>query len=133
MAYLSLIENIFEKWADALEDVGVNAYMERPAEDIQFPCASLLPLPSGEIGHDLDNSAGGIDLTIQVDIYVRAETPLSKLYELNAVSHETLCGLGFRLTASTTPEMPQSGYKRLISRYARVIGYGEAIADDMSE
>ena len=130
MAYLNIIENVTDYWATALEDVGVHVYTERPSEDIKLPCASLLPLPSGEIGHDMDNSASGIDLTVQVDIFVRAETPLSKLYELNAVSHEALCDLGFRLTAQASPEMPQSGYKRLITRYARVIGYGEAISTE---
>lgn len=132
MSYLNIIKNVFEYWADALSetDIGDRVYMERPAEDITFPCASLLPLPSGEMGYDLDNAASGIELSIQVDVFVRAETPLSKLYELNAVSHAALVALGFRLTASTTPEMPQSGYKRLISRYARVIGYGEHLAEE---
>lgn len=132
MAYLTIIQNVFAEWATALAytDIGARTYMERPDEDIQFPCASLLPLPSNELGHDLDNASGGIDLSLQVDIFVRAETPLSKLYALNAVSHDALCGMGFRLTAQASPEMPQSGYKRLISRYSRVIGYGEPISTE---
>jgi len=132
MSYLNIVTNVFEFWADALSetDIGEETYFERPSGDIKLPCASLLPLPSGELGHDLHNDASGIELTIQTDLFVRAETPLSKIYELNAVSHAALVALGFRLTASTTPEMPQNGYKRLISRYARVIGYGEPLAEE---
>ena len=132
MAYLTIIQNVFASWATALAEteIGTRAYMERPSEDIKFPCASLLPLPSGELGYNLDNASSGIDLSLQVDIFVRAETPLSTLYALNAVSHEALCAMGFRLTAQASPEMPQSGYKRLISRYSRVIGYGEPISTE---
>ncbi len=127
LTYLDIVNNVFEVWADALAEteIGNHAYMERPQEEIQFPCASLLPLPSLDIGYDLDNIAAGIDFYVQVDIFVRDTDKLSKLYELNAVSHEALCGLGFRMTTQASPEMPQSGYKRLITRYARVIGYGE--------
>ncbi len=102
--------------------------MERPAGELVLPCASLLPLPSGELGYDLDNAPSGIELSVQVDIFVRAESSLGYLYALNAVSHEVLCGLGFRMTAQATPDMPQSGYKRLITRYSRVVGYGEEIS-----
>lgn len=132
MAYLDIIQNVFNVWTTALEvtDIGEHAYMERPDEEIKLPCASLLPLPSIEAGHDLDNAASGIDLSLQVDILVRETSPLTKLYELNAVSHEALCGLGFRQTAQASPEMPQSGYKRLTTRYARMIGYGEPISTE---
>lgn len=130
MAYLTIIRNVFAAWATALAytDIEARTYMERPSEPIQFPCASLLPLPSGERGHDLTNSPGGIEMSLQVDIFVNAQTPLSELFSLNAVSHEALCGMGFRLTAQASPEMPQSGYKRLISRYTRVIGYSDPIS-----
>ena len=127
--YLDIIQSVFNTWATALADtdIGERAYMERPAEDIVFPCASLLPMPSPETGYDLANQASGIELHLQVDIFVRSTAPLSKLYELQAVSHEALCGLGFRMTTQASPEMPQSGYKRLITRYSRVIGYSETI------
>lgn len=130
MAYLDIITNVFYAWSDALSDtsIGNRAYMERPSGEITLPCASLLPLPSGELGHDLDNAAAGIELSLQVDIFVKAESPLERIYEINAVSHEALCNLGFRMTAQATPEMPQSGYKRMITRYSRVIGYGEQIS-----
>lgn len=132
MAFLTTIENVFEAWATALSntDIGDNVYMERPDGDICFPCASMLPLPSGELGYDLDNAAAGVELSLQIDMFVRETVPLSKLYELNAVSHEALCNMGFRMTACATPEMPQSGYKRLITRYSRVIGYGEQISTE---
>lgn len=129
MDYLTIIQSVFDVWATALADtdIGNRVYMERPDEDIVFPCASLFPLPSPEVGYDLANLASGIELSLQVDLFVRSTTPLSKLYELNAVSHNALCGLGFRMTSQASPEMPQSGYKRLITRYSRIIGYSESI------
>lgn len=132
MAFLTIIQNVFNTWATALADtdIGERVYMERPAEEIQFPCASLLPLPSNELGYDLANLAGGIELTVQIDIFTRSTAPLSKLYELQAVSHEAMCGMGFRMTTQASPEMPQSGYKRLITRYSRIIGYSEAISTE---
>jgi len=126
MAFLNIIQNVFAVWSKALEEQGIKAYMEQPKKKIEFPCASLLPLPSGEAGYDLDNNPSGIDLSLQVDLF--AQAPLSKLYEMNAISHEVLCSFGFRLTAQATPEM--GSYKRLISRYSRIIGYGEPISTE---
>lgn len=132
LSYLDIANSVFTVWADALAEteIGEHAYMERPSEEITFPCASLLPMPSMDVGHDLSNTAAGIDFYVQVDIFVRDTDKLSKLYELNAVSHEALCGLGFRMTTQASPEMPQSGYKRLITRYARIIGLGETISTE---
>ena len=130
--YLDIIQSVCDTWATALADtdIGERAYTERPAKNMVFPCASLVPIPSRELGYDLANQASGIELYFQVEIYVRSTAPLSKLYELQAVSHEALCSLGFRMTTQASPEMPQSGYKRLITRYSRVIGYSENISTE---
>lgn len=131
MAYLELITNVFNEWAAALAEtsIGNRVYMERPNEDIKFPCASMMPLPSNETGYDLDNAASGIDLTVQTEVLVRSGEKLSTAYALNEASHEAMCNMGFRRTTPTL-EMPMNGYKRLISRYSRVVGYGEPISTE---
>lgn len=129
--YLDIVQSVFDKWADALydTDIGERVYMEPPEKPVEFPCASMLPLPSGELGHDLANAAAGVELTVQTEVLVRSDERLSTAMSLNEASHEAMCSMGFRRTTPTL-EMPQSGYKRLISRYTRVIGYGETISTE---
>lgn len=130
MAYLTTIENVFDAWATAMSETafGENVYFERPDDQMKLPSACMFPLPSNELGYDLDNAASGVDLALQIDVFVRATAKLSEAYALHELSHNAMTAMGFR-AATPTIEMPQSGYKRLITRYARVIGYGEPIAN----
>ena len=129
--YLDIVQSVFDKWADALydTDIGERVYMEPPEKPVEFPCASMLPLPSSELGYEVANAAAGIDLTVQTEVLVRSGERLSTVIKLNEASHEAMCAMGFRRTTPTL-ELTQNGYKRLISRYSRGIGYGENISTE---
>ena len=75
---------------------------------------------------DLEGDESTVIPTLQVDIYTKGQRALTQAYEIDAVSHETLTGMGFRRVAGA--ELIQStdpSIKRLTSRYSRVIGYGD--------
>lgn len=127
----SIIETTYEKWVDAIkEKVGNNYSMENSGTTSRFPYASLYFL--GVLGdtYTLEGDEGTVVPTLQVDIYTSGQKALTKAYEIDEVSHETLVRMGYRRNYG--PELSQNtdpSIKRLISRYTRVWGYGDSFPE----
>lgn len=123
----SIIETVYEKWSDAVKDkVGNNYSMENSSTVTKLPYASLyfMGLPTNE--RILDGSESAVIPSLQVDIYTNGQKAITKAYEIDEISHNTLLSMGFQRTSG--PELTQNvdpSIKRLMSRYSRVIGYGD--------
>lgn len=125
----TIVENTYSKWGEAIsEQVGDNYSMENSSVINHLPYASLYFLGLPGDSYDLEGNEGTVMPTLQVDIYTNGQRSLTKAYEIDSTSHETLIGMGYRRT--TGPELIQStdpSIKRLVSRYSRVVGFGDSI------
>ena len=125
----TIIENTFSKWGEAVSaQVGDNYSMENSSVINHLPYTSLYFLGLPGDSYDLEGNEGTVMPTLQVDIYTNGQRALTKAYEIDSTSHETLIGMGYRRT--TGPELIQStdpSIKRLVSRYSRVVGFGDSI------
>lgn len=125
----SIVETVYEKWTIAVsEKIGNNYSMENSETVSKLPYASLyfMGLPNG--AGDLEGGEAAVMPSVQIDIYTTGQRALKSAYEIDELSHDALCSMGFRRT--TGPELIQStdpSIKRLTSRYSRVVGYGETI------
>ncbi len=125
----TIVETVFAKWCEALKNmVGDNVSMENSTIVNSMPYATMyfqgLPTDSA----DLEGNENSITPSIQIDIYTSGQKALSKGYEIDEKSHAALISMGFR--RSYGPELIQAtdpSIKRLISRYSRVIGYGDLL------
>lgn len=125
----TIIENTYAKWGEEIsEKVGDNYSMENSSVVSVMPYASLYFLGVPGNSYDLEGDEGTVMPTLQVDIYTNGQRALTKAYEIDEISHSTLIGMGYRriygceLIQSTDPSI-----KRLVSRYSRVIGFGETL------
>ena len=124
-----IIEQVFEKWGAAVsEKVGDGYSMENSTTVTELPYATMFfqGLPTG--GADLQGGEAAVSPTLQVDIYTNGQRALSEAYNIDELSHSSLLEMGFR--RSYGPELIQStdpSIKRLVSRYTRLIGYGETL------
>lgn len=125
----SIIETTYEKWNTAIkEKVGNNYSMENSGTVSRFPYASLYFLGLPGDAYTLEGDEGTVVPTLQVDIYTTGQKAITKAYEIDEVSHAALIGIGYRRTYG--PELTQStdpSIKRLLSRYSRVVGFGDSI------
>ena len=125
----SIVENTYAKWGEAISaKVGNNYSMDDSSTVSKFPYSSLyfLGLPTDTA--TLEGDEGTVLATLQVSVYTTGQRALTQAYEIDEVSHETLVGMGYRRT--TGCELIQStdpSIKRLVSRYSRVIGFGETL------
>lgn len=125
----TIIENTYAKWGEEIsEKVGDNYSMENSSVVSAMPYASLYFLGVPGNSYDLEGNEGTVMPTLQVDIYTNGQRALTKAYEIDEISHSTLIGMGYRriygceLIQSTDPSI-----KRLVSRYSRVIGFGDSL------
>lgn len=125
----SIIETTYAKWAEKIkEKVGNNYSMEDSGTISKFPYCSLFFLGVPGDTYTLEGDEGTVIPTLQVSVYTTGQKALSQAYEIDNVSHETLVRLGYR--RSTGPELDMNtdpSIKRLISRYSRVIGFGDSL------
>ena len=127
----SIIETTYAKWAEKIkEKVGNNYSMEDSGTISKFPYCSLFFLGAPGDTYTLEGDEGTVIPTLQVSVYTTGQKALTKAYEIDNVSHETLVRLGYR--RSTGPKLDMNtdpSIKRLISRYARVWGYGDSFPE----
>lgn len=127
----SIIETTYEKWVNAIkEKVGNNYSMENSGTVSKFPYCSLYFLGVPGDTYTLECDEGTVVPTLQVDIYTSGQKALTKAYEIDEVSHETLVRMGY--IRNYGPELSQNtdpSIKRLISRYTRVWGYGDSFPE----
>ena len=129
MTILDIVEKTYALWGEAIrKEVGDNYSMENSSIINSLPYTSLYFLGLPGDSYDLEGNEGTVMPTLQVDIYTNGQRALTKAYEIDSTSHETLIGMGYRRTAG--PELIQStdpSIKRLVSRYSRVVGFGDSI------
>lgn len=127
----SIVETTYDKWSKSIsEEVGDNYSMENSSVINSLPYASLYFLGLPGNSYDLEGNEGDVAPTLQVDIYTNGQRALTRAYEIDAVSHGSLIGMGYRRTVG--PELIQStdpSIKRLTSRYSRVVGYGDKFTE----
>lgn len=130
MTILEIINTIYSRWAESISQTAVknNYSMENSATMAKIPAATLFF--NGVPGNtwDLEGDESTVTPTVQVDIYTKGQKALTQAYEIDAVSHETLTKMGLRRV--TGPELIQATdptIKRLVSRYSRVIGFGDSL------
>lgn len=130
MTILELINTVYAKWGEAISQTSVkdNYSMENSTVVAQIPAATLFF--NGIPGNtwDLEGDESTVIPTLQVDIYTKGQRALTQVYEIDAVSHETLTKMGFHRYPG--PELIQStdpSIKRLTSRYQRIIAYDDII------
>ena len=127
----SIVDTTYEKWTKEIsKKVGDNYSMENSGTVSKFPYCSLyfLGLPTNTATLEGDEST--VLPTAQVDIYTNGQRALTKAYEIDEVSHETLVRMGYRRNYG--PELSQNtdpSIKRLVSRYSRVVGYGDSFPE----
>lgn len=120
MAVKDIITHVYTEWA---RTIGVDYSFEPSKTVASFPYASLYFMDTSGAGWDLTNEEVGVTMTCQVDIYIDRFEPLSKLYDIDAVSHATLEALGFRRISGLSYEA--ADYKRMTCRYRRVYGLAD--------
>ena len=125
----SIVENTYAKWGEEIsKKIGNNYSMENSSVVSVMPYASLYFLGVPGDSYDLEGDEGTVMPTLQVDIYTNGQRALTKAYEIDEISHAVLAGMGYRriygceLIQSTDPSI-----KRLVSRYSRVIGFGDSL------
>lgn len=128
MTILEIINTVFARWGEAISKTAVkdNYSMENSTTVAQIPAATLFF--NGIPGNtwDLEGDESTVIPTLQVDIYTKGQRALTQAYEIDAVSHENLTGMGFRrVTGAELIQSTDPSIKRLTSRYSRVIGYGD--------
>lgn len=122
------IETIYLKWKSAVEPVvgKNNTSMENKQTISTFPYANMRLMGMPTASSDLNGNEGAIMPAIQIDLYTNKA--LSKLYELDSVSHGAMVSMRFRRTYG--PELLDStdnSIKRLVSRYSRILGGGDSL------
>ena len=131
MTVLEIINTVYAAWAEAISKTAVkdNYSMENSTVVAEIPAATLYFTGLLTTDSDLEGNEASVTPTAQVDIYTKGQRALTQAYEIDDVSHETLVKkFGFR--RSYGPELIQStdpSIKRLVSRYTRLIGYGETL------
>lgn len=127
----SIIENTYARWNKEIsKKVGNNYSMDDSSTVSKFPYSSLyfLGLPTDTA--TLEGDEGTVLATLQVSVYTTGQRALTQAYEIDEVSHETLTGLGYRRIYGPEPtDATDPSIKRLLSRYSRVIGYGDTYAE----
>lgn len=128
MTILEIINTVYARWGEAISQTAVkdNYSMENSTVVNNLPYSTLFF--NGIPGNtwDLEGDESTVVPTLQVDIYTKGQRALTQAYEIDAVSHENLTGMGFRrVTGAELIQSTDPSIKRLTSRYSRVIGYGD--------
>ena len=133
MTILEIINTVYSRWGDSISKTAVkkNYSMENSTIVAQIPAATLYFTGLPTTDSDLEGNEASVTPTAQVDIYTKGQRALSQAYEIDEVSHGVLNGVyGFR--RSYGPELIQStdpSIKRLVSRYTRLVGLEDKLAE----
>lgn len=114
---------IFTRWGAAIEQVvGAGHYsMDASLTEVKTPYARLLLMGMPFTNGDLEGNEASVDLAVQVDSFASGNKSLSKVYQIDAVSHQVMRDMGFRRTYG--PELmanADESIKRVVSRYTMI-------------
>lgn len=116
------IEKVYAKWAKAVSAiVGDNYSMDASKTPGKYPYARMQFLGGVQANGDLEGDEASNTITFQIDSFVTGNKALTKVYELDNVSHEAMVNMYFRRTyQGETPNSDES-IKRITSRYTRIL------------
>lgn len=117
------ISRVFAQWSEAVKpEVGTGHYsMDESLTDVKAPYARLLLMGMPFTNGDLEGNEASVDLTMQVDSFASGNKSLSKVYAIDAASHQTMRDMGFRRIYG--PELMRNAddsIKRVVSRYTMI-------------
>ena len=89
------------------------------------PYARMTVMGNPTADSNLDGDECATTLNVQCETFTSGQKAMSKAYDIDAVSHATMIGLGFQRTfGPELVENEETNIKRIISRYSRVFtGY----------
>jgi len=110
---------VFETWGDAMEEVTEGNYStDNTSAVAKTPFARLLLMGNYGTVYDLEGNETATELTFQVDSFASGQYALTKVYDIDDVSHQTLVSLGFqRNYGPTLTENADPSIRRVVSRY----------------
>lgn len=125
--------SVFARWEKeaAIPSCGTGNYsMDMSKTPGKFPYMRMLYLGGTHNTGDLEGDECAITISFQIESFANGTKSLSKVYEIDDISHQSMVGMGFRRTYQNLVENADSTIKRVVSRYSRVYtGYllGEKI------
>lgn len=115
--------DVFTIWGDSIESVvGKGNYsMEDSSVIARTPYARLFQIGNPGTRWDLEGDECATTPSYQVDCFASGQKALSKVYEIDEVSHKAMTSMGFRRTYGPEPMRNiDSKIKRVTSRYSRL-------------
>ena len=121
----SPVLEVFTRWGAAVSKItGANNYSMDGSETNasgKKAYAQLFMLGNPMTRGDLEGDECATMPSFQVNCFTSGSKALTRVYELDKVSHQAMVNMGFRRTYGPEfADMGDSGIKRLISRYSRV-------------
>lgn len=116
------IEKVYMKWAKAVSTiVGNNYSMDASKTPGKYPYARMQCIGSVLTNGDLEGDEASNTITFQIDSFATGNKALTKVYELDSISHEAMVNMYFRRTYQGETPNSDGTIKRVTSRYTRII------------
>ena len=119
------VSDVFKRWSKEIEPVvGKGNFSMDNSQTIastKKAYAKLLMLGNPTSRSDLEGDECATMPSFQSESYASGTKALSKVYEIDNVSHKAMVGMGFRRTYG--PEIQNNAdnsIKRVVSRYSRI-------------
>lgn len=121
----SPVLEVFTRWGAAVSKItGADNYSMDNSETNasgKKSYAQLYMLGNPTTRGDLEGDECATMPSFQVNCFTSGSKALTRVYELDKVSHNAMVSMGFRRTYGPEfADMGDSGIKRLISRYSRI-------------
>lgn len=119
------VSDVFEQWSKAIEPVvGKGNFSMDNSQTIastKKAYAKLLMLGNPTSRSDLEGDECATIPSFQSESYASGTKALSKVYEIDNVSHKAMVGMGFRrIYGPEIQNNADNSIKRVISRYSRI-------------
>lgn len=116
---------VFTRWGKAVSKItGAGNYSMDGSETNasgKKAYAQLLMLGNTTTRSDLEGDECATMPSFQVNCFTSGGKAITKVYELDDVSHQAMAGMGFQRTYGPEPMFfGDSGIKKLVSRYSRI-------------
>lgn len=119
----SPVGKVFSRWEKeaAIPSCGSGNYsMDISKTPSKFPYMRMLYMGGTHNAGDLEGDECAITISFQIESFANGSKALSKVYDLDDISHRSMVGMGFRRTYQNLVENADSTIKRVVSRYSRV-------------
>lgn len=116
------IEAVLETWGEAVsEAVGDNYSTDNVLTVSKFPFARILLMGLPTADRNLEGDECATAPSFQVESFAQGNKALSKVYEIDQVSHAAMINMGYRRTyGPSLIANVDSNIKRVVSRYTAI-------------